>query len=298
MSKNLINKYIWLVDTIMRHKSITRSELNDLWVKNKSLSDGNPMPRRTFYNYCRAIEDTFDITISCNSSTYEYYIENDGEADSSLHDWLLDSVSISGTLADSRQVSSRIVLENVPSARTYLPVILDGVKGNRRLRIKYRAFDRSMTTEILLDPYFVRIFRQRWYVIGVEHQYNSIRTYSLDRITDVQLTSESFQEPDITAEEYYHYCFGIFKDKGSPHNVKLKVEANQAKYFRALPLHHSQQEEIHDSYSIFSYKMLVTVDLMQEILHYGHKIEVLAPKNLRLMVREELTKALAAYQED
>lgn len=296
MSKNLINKYIWLVDTIMRHKSITRSELNVLWVKNESLSDGNPLPRRTFYNYCRAIEDTFDINIACNSSTYEYYIENAEESESSLHDWLLDSVSISGTLADSREVASRIVLENVPSARTHLPVILDGVKSNRKLRIKYCAFDRTMTSEIILEPYFVRIFRQRWYVIGFENQYNSIRTYALDRISEVQLTSETFEGPEVSAEEFYKYSFGIFTDKGTPHNIKLKVSSSQAKYFRALPLHHSQQEEIHDRYSIFSYQMLVTFDLIQEILHYGKEIEVLAPKTLRMRVADELEKALAAYK--
>ena len=296
MSKNLINKYIWLVDTIMRHKSITRSELNALWVKNVSLSDGNPLPRRTFYNYCRAIEDTFDVTIACNNSTYEYYIENAGESESSLHDWLLDSLSISGTLADSRDIASRIVFENVPSARTHLPVILDGVKSNRKLCIKYRAFDRTLTSDILLEPYFVRIFRQRWYVIGYASPDGEIRTYALDRISDVHLTTETFNEPDVTAEEFYKYSFGIFTDKGSPKTIKLKVSYKQAKYFRALPLHHSQQEEIHDSYSIFTYNMLTTFDLIQEILRYGSDIEVLTPKTLRVKVSEELQKALEAYK--
>ena len=31
MSRNLLNKYIWLLETIERHGRLSRAELNDLW---------------------------------------------------------------------------------------------------------------------------------------------------------------------------------------------------------------------------------------------------------------------------
>lgn len=295
MARNLINKYVWLVDTIMRHKCITRNELNALWVKNKELSDGNPLPRRTFYSYCRAIEEVFDINIACNQSTFEYYIEQSDDSENNLSHWLLDSIAISGSLSDSKDIASRIILENVPSARTHLPRILDGMKQNHRIKFAYRAFDRVNTITITLDPYFVRIFRQRWYVIGYDHVKNDMRTYALDRVSDVQILTDSFNEPELSASDFFKNSFGIFQDKGEPQTIKLKVTSDQAKYFRALPLHDSQIEEIHDRYSIFTYRMLVTFDLVQEILSHGSRIEVLEPKSLRVKVADELAKALANY---
>ncbi|MDD2961507.1 MAG: WYL domain-containing protein [Muribaculaceae bacterium] len=296
MARNLINKYIWLLDTIIRHKRITRSEIDELWMRNTDISEGNPMPRRTFHSYCRAIESTFDVTIICDSSTYEYYIDDESEQERNLRNWLLDSVAISGTISDSRELSSRIVLEEVPSARDYLSIIMDGIKRNMRIAFDYKAFDRSQISKIALNPYFVRIFKQRWYVIGLDVSKGQIRTYSLDRFAGIQLLTATFPAPELDAGEYFKYSFGIYRDDSIPQDIKIKATAEQAKYFRALPLHKSQQEEIHDKYSIFYYKMLVTYDLIQEILSHGNKIEVIAPIFLRATIKKELSDALHRYK--
>ena len=81
MAKNLIAKYIWIVDTIERRGSISRDLLNELWMQSE-FSDGNPLPRRSFYNYRAGIADTLGIDIEFNKSTYEYYIAHDGTVSS------------------------------------------------------------------------------------------------------------------------------------------------------------------------------------------------------------------------
>lgn len=297
MAKGLINKYVWLIDTIMRHKRITRKEINELWMRNESISDGNPLPRRTFYNYCREIESTFDITISCSQSTFEYYIEDESDNHGkTITDWLLDSMAINGTLSNSRDIASRIMLENVPSARLYLPTIMNSMKENRRIDFKYQAFGRSGSTLVTLEPYFVRIFKQRWYVIGREPAKKIIRTYALDRFTDIQVSTISFEPPEIDASEFFKNSFGIYQNDNQPETIKLKVDYDQAKYLRALPLHHTQSEEVHDKYSIFYYQMLPTYDLIEEILSHGSKIEVLEPQTLRVKVINALTEALNKYK--
>lgn len=296
MARNLLNKYVWLVDTISRRKLITRNEINELWLRNSEISDGKPLARRTFYNYCRAIEETFDINICCNPSTYEYYIEQPPEAEQGLREWLLDSVAISGTISNSKELASRIVLENVPSARTFLPTILEGIRSNSRLRIEYHPFDRVQSISTKIDPYFVRIFRQRWYVICFDHSRKAIRTYALDRVTSAQILQEPFPEPEISASEYFAHSFGIYQSKGNPAEIKIKAEAETARYIRALPLHSSQNEELHDSYSIFSYSMFITPDLVQELLGMGARIEVLAPQSLRIMIADSLRRTLAKYE--
>ena len=75
----------------------------------------------------------------------------------------------------------------------------------------------------------------------------------------------------------------------------LRVEPTQAKYFRALPLHSSQQEEVHDEYSVFTYQMRITYDLKEELMSHGASIEVLEPQELKLLIRNELEQALKNY---
>ena len=77
--------------------------------------------------------------------------------------------------------------------------------------------------------------------------------------------------------------------------IAIKADPLRAKYLRALPLHHSQSEIIHDDYSIFYYKMRITPDLVEEILSHGPRLMVLEPPELRAMVTTELRAALEAY---
>ena len=78
MAKALFNKYVWLIDMLQRYGRLTRREIDDLWLKSE-YSEGKPMARRTFMNYRQAIQEMFDVNIECDTSTYEYYIE-DSEA--------------------------------------------------------------------------------------------------------------------------------------------------------------------------------------------------------------------------
>lgn len=297
MSKGLINKYIWIIDTIQRYGHITREELNRLWVKS-SIGDGMPMARRTFYNYRQGIAETFNVVVECDPSTFEYYIDSSGsEQEDKLRNWLLDAASMSGMLSDSRDVSDRIILEDVPSARGNLPVVIQAMKESCRINFSYKAYNRiNIKRDIVIEPYFVRIFKQLWYVIGYNVKDEAIKTYSLDRMSDLTIRQDMFAVPEgFSAADYFKNCFGIMQSKGEPKEIVLKSTANQAKYLRALPLHHSQREEVHDSYSLFHYKLLITYDFVQEILSLGSQVQVIAPPELKAAVVNELKLALDSY---
>ena len=298
MARNMINRYVWLVDTISRYGRITLKGLNAAWLRSE-ISEGKPLARRTFFHYRDGVEEMFDINIQCDKATFEYYIDDSGgENNARLLSWLVDSVSMSGTLSNARDISSRIMLENVPSAREYLPVVIEAMKQNRCIRFSYKSYTRSRPTDgIVLEPYFVKIFKQLWYVIGLNVKDGQIKTYSLDRISRLNLLQDTFTMPEnVKPSEFFKDCFGIITNQNSAKRIVLRVEPTQAKYFRALPLHSSQKEEIHDNYSIFTYTMRITYDLKEEIMSHGASIEVLEPKELKTLIRTELEQALNNYQ--
>ena len=298
MARNLINRYVWLVDTISRYGRITLKDLNAAWLRSE-ISEGKPLARRTFFHYRDGVEEMFDINIQCDKSTFEYYIDDsDSESNARLRSWVVDSVSMSGTLSNARDVSGRIMLENVPSAREHLPVVIDALKQNRRIRFSYKSYTRSLPTDgIVLEPYFVKIFKQLWYVIGLNVKDRQVKTYALDRISSLNILQDTFVMPEeVNPSEFFKDCFGIITNRNSAKRIVLRVEPTQAKYFRALPLHSSQQEVVHDDYSIFTYKMRITYDLKEEIMSHGATIEVLEPKELKTLIRTELEEALKNYQ--
>lgn len=297
MSKDLFNRYIWLVDTIKRYGHITREELNARW-KKSPFSNGEPLPRRTFYNYRIAIEDLFNINIECNPSTFEYYIEECDDHNESVTNWLLNSTAMNNVLSDSRNISNRIFIEDVPSAREFLSIVIDALKEFRQIKFTYQPYSRlSATHDIIVEPYFLKIFRQRWYITGKNIKENKIKTYALDRMKNVIVLQEQFDIPaDFDPEEYTKYSYGIIFSQGEVKNVAIKTDSRQAKYLRALPLHSSQQEMIHDSYSIFNYKLRITPDFVQELLSLGPNIVVIDPPELKAMIITSLEESLANYK--
>ena len=297
MGSNLLARYIWIVDTIRRHGRISRSELNEKWQRSP-FSEGEPLPRRTFYSYRQAIEELFSITIECDPHTFDYYIAESDEHNESVSDWLLNSVAISNVLSNSRDLSGQIFLENVPSARSYLGIFIDAMRGHHPVCFTYNSFTRSRPTPgVVMEPYFLKIFRQRWYATGLIPAEGKVKTYALDRISDCVIQSTTFTpDPTFDAETYFADSFGIVFSQSEPKRVALKVDSLQAKYLRALPLHHSQSEVLHDLYSIFYYRMRITPDLVEEILSHGPRITVLEPPELRNMIAEALSDALKNYR--
>lgn len=295
MSETL-NRCVWLVDTIRRHGRITRAQLEQAWLRS-SYSDGRPLSRRTFCNHRAAAEELFHVNILCDPTTYEYYIEQDDESTRSVTEWLLNSASLNEVLSGAHDVSDRIFVENVPSAREHLDVAISALRSHQRIRFDYHPYTRTLpTVGVVIEPYFLKLFKQRWYVVGHNVAEDRIKTYALDRMANVTILSETFaDDPLFDFQNYFRDSYGIVVTQSEPRKVVLKAEPRQAKYFRALPLHPSQYETISDSFSLFTYHIRLTDDFLAELLSYGPKIEVLEPPELRAMLRDSLRRTLDYY---
>lgn len=297
MARELVKRYIWILETIKRHGRITRRELNRLWT-NSSIGDGEPLSRRTFYNYRNSIEEVFNVSIEVDPSTFEYYVREDDGHNKSVSDWLLNSAAVNEVLSQSRDVSSRIFLEDIPSSREHLATVIDAIKRSHIIKFDYTNFTRSRpVADIKFEPFVLKLFKQRWYVVGFNVKERKVKTYALDRMWRVSITDIDFVLPaNFDPDDYFRDSFGIVVTHTPPRTIVLRTDHLQAKYFRALPLHHSQQEIVHDGYSYFSYRMRVTGDLVDELMSFGPKVIVESPPELRAMIVERLRHALANYQ--
>lgn len=298
MANDRLNRYVWILETIRICGRITLKELSRRWVLAGFSSDG--LPRRTFHNYRNIIEEIFSVNIQCDRATYEYFINKEDLDKTRVTEWMFNNAAVNSIIADSSEVAERILVEEVPSSREFLAPVLDAIKGCSRIRFTYHSYTRiKPKTGILFEPYFLKLFRQRWYVTGREISPvgKSVRTYALDRMSDVNVLDERFVFPDdFDPKAYTRDSFGIVFDMGELADVRLRVSSYRAKYLRALPLHHSQKEEIMgDTYSIFSLHIRITPDFVEELLSMGADVIVESPESLRKIVVTRLEEALNAY---
>ena len=285
MAKDLFKRYIWLVDTIYQAGRITFDEINDKWERS-SLSDGNSFPKKTFHNHKDAIEEIFDIVIVCDTKdNYQYYIENSDDIDNgSMRNWLLNTFTVNNLISESQKLKSRIQLEDTPSGQQCLTPIIEAMRDNYKVKITYQSYWKDHASTFEIEPYFVKIFKQRWYVVAYSEGLGCIMIYALDRIKQLSITQNRFDYPkDFNPEEYFYNCYGIINDENIESCiVKIKTNSYQAKYLRGLPLHHSQKEiELNDDATIFEYYIKPTFDLKKELLSMGAEIEVLEPEWFR-----------------
>lgn len=300
MGKDLFNRYIWLVDTIYQVGKITFEEINERWVCSE-MSGGEEIPLRTFHNHRKAIEELFDINIECNKrGGYYYYIENQDDIEKNgVRNWLLNTLTVNNLINESHKLKKRILFEEIPSSRQYLTPVIKAMRDNSTIELTYWSFWRDKPHTFFIEPYCVKVFKQRWYVIGRAPHYNAIRIYALERIQDLKITDTSFAYPkEFDPQSYFFTSFGITVDESYKiERIKIKIFGNKTKYIRALPLHHSQKEvENTTTYSVFEYLLRPTYDFCQELLSHGSDLEVLSPLWLREQIKNIIKNMEQFYE--
>lgn len=302
MAKNLLNKYVWLVETIYKAKRISFEEINRRWLDN-DMSEGKPLSIRTFHKWRNVIEEMFGLIIENeNGGQYRYYIQNDDELKSgSMRSWLFNTLTVSNLMMDNVSIKDKILFEEIPDGEQYLPDILEALKKNLMIGMTYQSYTRDEAYTFEVEPYCLKAFKQRWYLVGRSPCKNMIMIYSLDRVKWLGLTDKNFKYPkSFNPEDFFDDCFGIIADqKIGVETVKFKVSAGQANYLRSLTLHQTQKEiERTDEYSIFTVRLRPTFDFRQEILSQGCDIEVLKPKWFRDEVAEISKHMWNKYKDD
>jgi predicted DNA-binding transcriptional regulator YafY len=213
--------------------------------------------------------------------------------------WLLNTFAVNNLIHESHALNERILFEKIPSGQRFLTAIIESMRDEFCIEINYCAFwmDKPILMEI--EPFCVKIFKRRWYLIGKNRATDELRHYALDRMSEVRLTGEKFKLPkNFNSAAHFTYSFGIVVDPDiKPCIIKIKVFGEKRKYLNTLPLHTSQEEtETNDKYSVFQYHIAPTYDFVLEVLSQGEEIEVIYPESLRNEIAQRIEKMNNRYK--
>lgn len=279
------NKYIWLIDTIRRAGKISFKELARRWEQNKAMSDYKPLHRGTFNRWRESIDELFGIKIECRKADgFVYYIKNleDIEEDK-LKQWMYDSLSLGNLISENLYLKDRILVSEVISGHNHLQELLKAMKENLKVKILYKSFKTNEKSELLMEPYSVKLFDNRWYVLGRTSE-GDLQIFGLDRVVALEISEDTYKLPkNFDASEYFSNYYGIVVDENiKPHRIILQANKQSKEYIKSLPLHHSQKliEESED-YADFELYLAPTYDFVMKLLQHGAMVEVLKPESLR-----------------
>ncbi len=303
ISKTLI-RYIWLLNTILQDEHPSLDRISFLWERS-GLGDGSPLAPRSFHQHHKGIKEVFGVDIECDRSRNVYYVKNQEVLDeSNLSKWLLHNYSIPQDFVTFNGMKDRILLENIPLGKNFRDSIIDAMHRNVELLIDYQRYETDLEGEHLqtfhMQPYAMKVYNHRWYLLGYLKEQNGIRTIALDRILHLKVLKTKFTLPErFDARKYFENVIGIYTNKDLPVvEVKIRAYGVQAEYLRSVPLHKSQSEgrSKHGEFAEFTYRLCITPELISQLLAMGDKIEVLEPESFREEIKRKLICCLTKYQ--
>ena len=288
-SSEKFREYIWLVNTISRHQPITLDEINELWVSTE-MSGGIELSRSTFLRHKDAIEEMFGLYIECNRHNgYRYYIGNEYVLhENSVQNWLLSTLTASSLISESLSMQHRILLESVPVNSNWLAQVVQAMRGSRKIRLSYCRYQSSENKSYLLEPYCLKLFRQRWYLLGRNGK-GSFSVYAFDRIQKMEVLDEKFVIDEyFDAEDFFSECYGVvIGDHSQPVRIVLRAFGWERYSMLDVPVHHTQQV-IHEAedHTDFEVTLRPTSDFKAHLLSRGRWLKVLHPTSLAEEIRQ------------
>jgi len=266
---------------------MTRDEINRRWSHSAlNIDKESEIPERTFHRHKEAIKELFDIDIICDRHGNKAYhiADRDGVKQDGLKEWLLNTFAINNIMAESQDLKDRILLESIPSGQQFLTSIIEAMRDGNVISISYQSFHMDTPKPHEVEPYCLKIYKQRWYLLGRRVEINAMRTFALDRIKSIDIVGKTFSMPEsFDAKQYFEDSIGIIVDDNcKAQTVVIEARNGQQDYIRSLPLHSTQTEiETMTEAARFSLFVQPNYDLVQELLRYGEDVTVIRPKWFR-----------------
>lgn len=292
-------RYIWLLDTLYTSDPLTYDDVVMLWEDSPYAYMGG-LPIRTFHEHRKGIEEMFGVIIECDKSKgYTYYIKNPEVLEQNTYaQLLLRKYSVPKDFSTFNMMRDRILLEEIPHGTAYFNDVVESMRCNTELVIDYQGYEGHAET-LTMQPYVMKVYNRRWYVLGYIKEKESIRHLALERFIDLQITSKKFEYPkDFNPRKYYDNVVGIYVNNELPVvNLKIRVYGVQMEYMRMLPLHKSQSEvkSRYGEFAEFTYRVCLTPELKSKLLAMGPNVEVLEPLEYREEIKKEISLTLNRY---
>jgi predicted DNA-binding transcriptional regulator YafY len=249
-----------------------------------------------------------DIKYSTQRNGYYLYIPPDEDVDDfnqfvSLLERKERLDFLQSTLTNVQDVGSYLQLERTEqfNGSELLPLLWDALRGQRSIRFSYASYTETNSLPLVrtIEPGIIFEYRNRWYLDGWDVEKNGIRTFGLDRMSNLTLAEKAIATNRTDAYKFLRkQVIGVTTpNDANAERVLLRFSNLEANYIISLPMH-SSQKVLQNTTSGVEIELFVVLnhELEREILAYGEAVEVLEPLVLRERIRERVRATHKIYK--
>ena len=157
----------------------------------------------------------------------------------------------------------------------------------RKVNIHYHSLFENTIINVELCPYHLLYNNRAWYVLGLSSLHKSVRTFNLNRIRELKISSKCFVDDEkFDVHDYLGRAWSMIPE-GRIYNIKLRFGAKVAKNVAEVQWH-STQKVTHnsDGSATVEFRVDGLGEISWWILGYGDQVRVLAPKALRRRISQ------------
>jgi len=254
--------------------------------------------KRTLQRDIKEIRNVFGNDIEYSKSQKGYFI-NQNENENMNFQRMMEAFDMFNSLNLAQDLTPFIHLEKRrPQGTENLYGLLHAIQNRLQIKFTYQKFWEEELSQRFVEPYALKEFKNRWYLMAKDSKDNNIKSFALDRLTNLEITNQNYQYPaNYSIEQSYRYCFGIISPNDEePQDIILSFDPFQGKYIKTLPLHDTQQVLVDNDEEIkIKLKLCLTHDLLMELLSFGDNMKVIEPKSLADQIKQAHEKAFRQY---
>ncbi len=299
MSKLIyFKRYLYVIDRL-RSRPSSFNELQEHVLRkleNDDIDTTFEYAIRTFERDKGDIATLFGIVIQYDRKDKTYSIDETEIEDQSITR-MIDAFSIHHALQEGNKLSPSVFLEKRKSLGTELIYgIIHAIQNRYILQFTHQKHWEDFTTEREVYPIAIKEAQQRWYLVCLEKSTQIVKTFGLDRITELKITDTKYKPFAFNVEKEFRNAFGVLRDAPAE-KVVLQFSKMQGEYIKTFPLHDSQHiiDETGDSVTFEMY-ICLTHDFVMELLRYGDNVKVLAPQSLIATMKGSIKQMADLYQ--
>lgn len=295
MSKRVFYLRYSLIIKRLQKAPATFNEISDYLSREGELQDFNiDITKRTFQRDLDEIRSLFNIDIQYDFSQKVYSITEDSKNDTSER--MLEAFGMFNALNLSDDLSHFIHFEKrKPHGTHHFHGLLHCIKNHFIVKFTYHKYDDDIIVKREVEPYALKEFKGRWYLIAKDQNDSYVKTFGLERIQELNITKKKFTQRDnFNANDLYKDYFGIISSSDNKaEEIILSFDNFNGKYIKSFPLHESQQI-ILDNEKETRIKLFLhaTFDFEIELLSHGDRVRIISPGSLRKRMREIYKSAL------
>lgn len=170
------------------------------------------------------------------------------------------------------------------------------IRYKKVLNTTYQSFNSELPTVMVIHPYYLRQYNNRWFLFGWNSDLNKVSILALDRIISIQENNNIIFVENISFDpvDYFEDIVGVSRIEGNNlEHIILHFSPSSAPYILSKPLHGSQKivQKSENGVSV-SIDVIPNYELETLILSHGERVKVLEPEEFRVRIENRWRQAL------